>query len=256
MQKRDHPRAAVIFHPKLRRDPGADLTRRARRDRADHATSSPVARRSEFKRCRRPQRISAFRPPSANAPCHRRIVCRPAKEPAPLARSSGHRRATRAHWRAEPTDASSTVARSAISAEERKRKPMTTNQIDALGFTRSVDSVLIEKYVRFCAMGLRRIGDGQEGGCDRFDGQRTRRTGELGCAAKNSAGSGRAGSGSFCWRRKAWRTRTSACASAHRPTRSASGGGASRSAVWRALDEPVQARRVKSAMTRLRRSSV
>ena len=35
MQKRDQSRAAVIFHPKLRSDPGADLTRRARRDRAD-----------------------------------------------------------------------------------------------------------------------------------------------------------------------------------------------------------------------------
>jgi|HubBroStandDraft_6_1064221.scaffolds.fasta_scaffold200297_2 hypothetical protein len=42
------------------------------------------------------------------------------------------------------------------------------------------------------------------------------------------------GRGSFCWRRKAWKIRTSASESALRPTPSASGGGASRSVVWRA----------------------
>jgi hypothetical protein len=42
---------------------------------------------------------------------------------------------------------------------------------------------------------------------------------------------------SFCWRRKGRKIRTSARGSAHHPTPSASGGGASRSVVWGLLDE-------------------
>src|SRR5277367_6378801 len=81
----------------------------AARPREPMRPASPVAPRSERKRCRRPQ--------TASAPCGRPRQTRhtsdgscrrPAKEPAPLARSSGHRRATPAHWLAEPTDASPT----------------------------------------------------------------------------------------------------------------------------------------------------
>ena len=87
------------------------------RPRRPTRRASPVARRSECKRCRRPQTASApFGLPRQTRHATDGSCRRPAKEPAPLARSSGHRRATRAHWRAEPTDASPTRRAPARSA--------------------------------------------------------------------------------------------------------------------------------------------
>jgi hypothetical protein len=63
------------------------------------------------------------------------------------------------------------------------------------------------------------------------------------------------GRGSFCWRRSR-ENKDIASGSALRPPRE-NGGGAARSVVWRACwTSTVRARRVRSAMTRSRRSSV
>lgn len=82
----------------------------------DSALDAP---RSERKRCRRPQTASApFGRPgqtrhASDGSCHR-----PAKEPAPLARSSGHRRATGAHLARRANRCVADPSRaSAISAE-------------------------------------------------------------------------------------------------------------------------------------------
>ena len=75
MQKRDQSRAAFVFHPEFRCDPRADLTRRARRGRANPPDQFP--RCASLRTQALPpasNRISALRPPSANAPCQRRIV--------------------------------------------------------------------------------------------------------------------------------------------------------------------------------------
>src|ERR1700684_126051 len=71
MQKRDQSRAAFVFHPEFRCDPRAERAEPAR----THPTSFP--RCASLRTQALPpasNRISALRPPSANAPCQRRIV--------------------------------------------------------------------------------------------------------------------------------------------------------------------------------------